>query len=578
MCGIVAALGEAAPRSALLADIGHRGPDHLGWIAHGPGFLGAARLRITDDFRGDMPLRSRSGLVSLVANGEIFNHRELFPCTGSDLRGLADLWEQRGVTCLADLRGPFALAVWDRRDQSLTIARDEYGVRPLHYALVPEGVLVASEFPAVANRLSRFTRDDLAWDHLLAFHFLPSGRTTRREVRSLEPGTWRRFSRRGGDLVETSGRFEFQAAKREALSTESLASAVGLQVASPLRSGIFLSGGLDSSGVLGLLHRAAGRPNYAIGGYFPDGPPQADERPYARAVARELGIELVEVAIDADAHWSNLHKLIAAHGGPEAGPGGPSAWCLAETAARLGVRVVFTGQGGDELFGGYERHRQIASRWSGQPLSPASGYESLLAGSSDPVSAALFRGREYWDLLEPERRAGVTRAATELSTFTNVEEVLEFEIRTLLPGLLAVDDRALGAFGIEGRVPLLDPGLARLARQIPFLVKSPARAPRELFRELLGPALPMVVRQRTDKMGFPVPLEAWLAGPWRGRLSDSRVESSLQDLGFNRAALRRKADQLSPRARWFLLAAAVAAQSSGANLETGKHRRVAHAE
>ncbi|MAG31564.1 MAG: hypothetical protein CL908_11820 [Deltaproteobacteria bacterium] len=568
MCGVAGTLRRPGAAEILVHALRHRGPDHVAVIEHGVVAVGAARLRVTGDARGDMPLRSRSGRTLVVVNGEVFNHQELYPeaSPASDLIGLPDLIESEGPAVLARIRGPFALIAIDVDAETMLVARDELGVRPLFVREENDGVLAGSEVRPLASVVPTPGRDETAWDFLLAFHFWPTDRTPVAGVRPVAPGTWRRYRMCDDGVEVETGAFAYRGGTDD-LAME-LDRAFRIQAPSRLKTGLTLSGGLDSSAVAALLAAHGCPPDVAATGFFPGADARFDERPHARAVAHELGIELIEVPITPDHYLEAWPCVLAALGGPLAGPGAPSQWLLSRALSAAGVGVVFSGQGGDELFGGYERHRRLLQRDLGLPPTPAPGYESLLPDDvADPGAALLFRGESLLPWLEPGRRAGVlaARGALPHPGRPLADRLLDFEVRTLLPGLLAVDDRTIAAFGMEGRVPLLDPVVARLARAVPLAEKSPTDAPRRLFRALVGDRLPRAAASRTDKMGFPVPLDAWLRGPWRELLHDHPALETLPDLGFKasvRDALRSGA--LSGRSAWFVLSVAFALADASA--------------
>jgi len=326
---------------------------------------------------------------------------------------------------------------------------------------------------------------------------------------------------------------------------------------------VFLSGGIDSSAVAGLLAEVGHPPDLAITGWFPDGDHAHDERPHARAVAAELGLPLLEVPIRAQDALEALPALVRALGGPLAGPGGLAQLHLARIAAQENVRVVYTGEGGDEMFGGYERHRLLQQIDGGSVADPIPGYLPLarkMAAAQDPFAAAVFRGGELRALLHPERArlmAEAAFAALPPAGRSRPDAALEFEQERFLPGLLAVDDATLSAFGIEGRVPLLDPVVASLAAAVPLAEKSPPAAPRRLLRSALGTALPLAAARRKDKMGFPMPLQTWFSTPpWREYALDRIKAGSLDRFGFDGRKVRDAFEglHLSARTCWFLLA------------------------
>ena len=206
MCGIAGSLGRPDAVPALVHGLRHRGPDHAGWQTEAGLAVGASRLRVTGDARGDMPLSSTSGNVVVAFNGEIFNHVDLFGGDhGSDVVGLPDLIEREGPAALSKIRGPFALVAFDRRDGSLLVARDEYGVRPLFVHEHGGSVVAASEVTALVDQVGPLPRDEIAWDHMLAFQFWPRDRTPWKDVAPVVPGRWYRYVEVGGACVREEG-------------------------------------------------------------------------------------------------------------------------------------------------------------------------------------------------------------------------------------------------------------------------------------------------------------------------------------------------------------------------------------
>ena len=562
MCGITGELGGSDRAKRALATLHHRGPDRAHFLRGDRWGVGAARLRIVGSHLGDQPLTSSSGNITLAFNGEVFNWEEAH--TGiagvSDVANLPNLLEVHGVDILPKLRGPFAMVAYDQRDHSLFMARDELGVRPLFVRLDKEGLLVASEPPALLEGAKRWSERGLA--HLLAMQFWHPEQTPWEGIEALRPGTWRRYRIMDERVRMERGAFTYQSNQESA--QQALASAFVLQARTERKTGITLSGGLDSSAVAGALTAVGHTPDVGVVGYFPDAPREFDERPHARAVARELGIPLREVPITSTNYLSAQEKLLKRLGAPCAGPGGPSQWILAEALASEGVGVVFSGQGGDELFGGYERTRLFQQWDQGLPLDPSPGYGPLASRiKGDPARDILFRGCSLMPHLRGSLRDQLLDAARSIPGPDRplADVAARFEAQVFLPGLLLIEDLCVSAFGMEGRVPLLDPALAQHALGVPMAEKSPPQGTRQWFRGLMGDWLPTAASARTDKMGFPVPLHQFLpeltppanAHPWwvLGQLGFGR---GIGDAFFS--------PSISDREKWFLQALARCAGES----------------
>jgi asparagine synthase (glutamine-hydrolysing) len=248
MCGIAAAIGPSDRLPEVVRALRHRGPDQAGVTAWGRFALGAARPRITGDSRADQPLDPGTGVV-VVANGEVFNHAELRGPGGDpgegDLAPLARLLDTAFPDAVTRIRGPFALAALDRRTRMLMLARDEHGVRPLHVAAVPGGMLAASEiWPLVACLDGEPRLDGRALAHLLAFQFLPPGRTAFRDIASVRPGEVLVFDEAGRPVVQKRVCYAAPGAAPGDLG-RALREAAILQGARSHRAAVFLSGGVD---------------------------------------------------------------------------------------------------------------------------------------------------------------------------------------------------------------------------------------------------------------------------------------------------------------------------------------------
>jgi asparagine synthase (glutamine-hydrolysing) len=536
MCGIAGYI-SIDPSSDIDLDfmvdrLRHRGPDEKGHVCIDGLGLGAARLTIVGGDSGKQPALRLGHDDRLVLNGEIYNWSELGGADDtSDSHVALDVLRTSGVAGLAEFRGGFALAYLDPSSESILLARDQFGQKPLYYREVEEGVLFASE-PYVLFRTGEspvIDEDVLA--SLLRFQFLPPGVSLFAGVRSLPPGAWLEFKRdsKTGGISKQTGQIPWPSKgteKTASLFSQSCARQKELNQSSCL----MLSGGLDSTAVLGGLAAAGQVPDAAFVGYFPDGPETWDERPYAREAAEVHGVKLTEVAITPELFAEAMMEACCALGEPIAGPGATSQFILCREAAAK-HKLVYGGQGGDELFGGYARLRilQILTDFWGDDHDPA--YDSLYQRMSEeaercpmdslaPYRAAVDRGQALLEFATPRTGRLLTQAASIESclvgdTFDSVlSAALEFEWRVLLPGLLQVDDRCCSAFGMEGRSPFLDQDLASHLLAMPLPLKSPPTRPRKLFLEELSSLLPASIAARTDKLGFPHPLLTW----WRGSL------------------------------------------------------------
>ncbi len=539
MCGIAGFIdpgqGSELDLDAMIRALGHRGPDARETLAVGRVGLAAARLELVGASAGAQPRRSDRGSL-FAMNGEIYNWRDLGEeesSADSDTAALHDLLDREGLEILHQVRGGYALAWAPGRDR-LVLARDPFGQRPLYWARVGEALVFGSEIRALIAAGLRPALDEDALATLLRFQFLPPGRSLFAGVRSLCPGEIL-------DLRLKAGRISF---RRQQVELEDLAYGLGeeelaetlrdaawLQRAGSARAGILLSGGLDSSATLALLAREGGVPDRAYVGWFPEGPERFDERPFARIAAAAARVPLEEVAIDARSFAAAMPRSLAALEEPLAGPGAVSQFILCERAAS-DVRVLFAGQGGDELFGGYERLRILARLEASGEAEADDSYRPLLermrAAHAAAPEDALAAYRAAVDRGAALEACGNDRARDLLKRAPRIEALVPdatgpatsiaaaFEWRVLLPGLLQVDDRCGAAFGLEGRSIFLDQALAAELLTMPPRRKCSADDPRALFRRLLDGLLPAEIVGRREKLGFPVPLRSW----WRGPLRD----------------------------------------------------------
>ncbi len=561
MCGIAGiyrygegvAPGEGEVIPALLA-MAHRGPDATGAGRFGRAVLGNCRLAIIDLEGGVQPMSAPGG-GALTFNGEIHDyreHRERLSAAGvvfrtaSDTEVLLALLDREGIDALARVHGIFAFAHIAAHSGALTLARDPFGAKPLLYAVDPARgeIRFASELAgllALCGDAPRIDRCALA--ERVAFQFPQGDRTLIEGVRMIPPGHALTVGADG--VVSIRPYLEVSFAPEEGRSAEEWAEELQDELRRAVREalradvpvGLTLSGGIDSTLVAALAAEEAGPGLPAFTGYFLEGPAY-DERQYARVAAREIGLDLIEVPITPDDLLRNIRRLAVALEGPMAGPGSLPQLV---TDARAGeqVTVILTGHGADETFGGYARHRLawLADRDALDPDALPDGLKAyrplalhLLAddgarGSEDRFFRLVHRGVDLDPIVGPEladalgrfdARAAFARAFAGVSR-DPFHRMVSYERRHLLPALLHVEDRVGMAHSIESRVPLLSPRIVSLAARIPPEIAFGGELKRILKRAARGVA-PDALIDRRDKMGFPVPLGLWAAGPLRDRL------------------------------------------------------------
>jgi asparagine synthase (glutamine-hydrolysing) len=583
ICGLLALNGEGPvdeqQLGAMSAALAHRGPDDAGALLDGPAGLAIRRLAIIDPAGGHQPIGNEDGSVHVVLNGEIYNYAELRDrlvarghrfTTRSDTEVLVHLYEERGDDFVADLRGMFAVAVWDARRRRLLLVRDRFGIKPLVYAEVGGQLAFASETKALLalGGLSRAVDPD-AFEQYLTLNAVMAPRTMLAAVRKLPaghrliatPGRPVRVQRWARDLpaaehdVRRAPRAELAAEVRERLRD-----AVRAHLVADVPVGVLLSGGVDSGLICALAAQEAGPglATFTIG--FEER--SFDESARARAVARRYGTDHHEVSCragDAD----HLAELAWTFDEPRGDSTALPYW-LAARAASGHRKVVLSGEGGDELFAGYQTY--AAARLGAGGAGAAARLAPLAAAlpsSSRRLSldfrlrrlargaglGALERHHAFKEILSGPQRAALVAGdrrgtADPLATHRArwiesagapaVARLQDVDLGTFLADdLLLQTDRAGMAHGLEIRVPFLDPVVAELALALPTAAKLRGLQTKAILREAAAPLLPAAV-VRGPKRGFVAPAAAWLRGPLLPLARDVLSEATLRRQGFLR--------------------------------------------
>jgi asparagine synthase (glutamine-hydrolysing) len=535
------------------ATLVHRGPDSDGHLVDGPVGLAARRLSIIDLETGDQPIANEDGTVHVVQNGEIYNYRELRTglehaghrfATQSDTEVLVHLYEEHGDGFAEWLRGMFAVAVWDARQQRLVLARDPFGIKPLYYLLNANGLAFASELRA----LPRGEIDLDALEAFLAFNSIPGPYSIFRDVKKLLPGhllVWEggeaRVSRfaRPAPAPASEVRREAEDELAEELRAR-LRDSVRAHLIADVPVGVLLSGGVDSSTLAALAAQESSEPVHTFSIGFEER--SFDELDDARAVAQLYGTRHEELVLRPDAALL-LPALADAFDEPFADSSALPTYLVSELAARH-VKVALSGEGGDELYGGYYTYAADLLALRVGRLAPlARPLVERLPSSSRRASfdykakrfvraadlPPLERHHAWKEIFSPEARAellgsdplGVSRLdPVDLlrSRFAETEgaELLarlqDVDLGTyLVDDLLVKTDRASMAHSLEARVPYLDPLVAGLAQALPTRLKVSGLRKKRLLRKAAAPLLPRrIVYGR--KRGFSIPAAAWLRG------------------------------------------------------------------
>ena len=517
MCGIGGVMtltGEPPPAAALQAmqaRLGHRGPDGTGHYRAGDLGMVQTRLAIIDLATGDQPLYEPGG-AALIANAEIYNYielRRMFDgvrfATASDCELPLHLYRRHGLDFARHLRGMYAIALADPAAGRLVLARDPFGIKPLYYAETAQGFAFASEPTAliasglVVAELARQARNEL-----LQLQFTTGRDTIFAGIRRVLPGETvvvakgRIVERRRIEALPAGAtREQDEAAALEALDRV-LADSVMVHQRSDVPYGMFLSGGIDSSAVLAMMARLNERPVKAFTvGFSRSG--AADERAAAGAVARALGAEHVAIEFREADFWRLLPEIAGAMDDPAADYAILPTYKLAAAAREAGLKVILSGEGGDELFAGYGRYRSVMRPWwaGGRLLRARGNLDKLgvlrgeLAGWRDGVAAAELQA------------AKPGRSRLQVAQATDCADWLPNDLLTKL-------DRCLMAHGVEGRVPFLDARAAEFAFALPDDLKLRHGLGKWLLRRWVATHVPAAAAF-AKKRGFTVPVGQWIA-------------------------------------------------------------------
>jgi asparagine synthase (glutamine-hydrolysing) len=592
MCGITGFFGEHPRLSSEVLErmnrtLERRGPDDSGSLCQAGVGLAMRRLSIIDLGGGHQPISNEDGTVQVVFNGEIYNYRELRDelqrrghrlATHSDTEVIVHLYEDLGARCVERLRGMFAFAIWDARDESLLLARDRVGIKPLYVHAGPEGLSFASEVKALLE-LPWIERalHPAALHRFLTNYYVPGDETVFRGILKLLPG--HTLTLKNGQMTRTQywdlafpaepRDISLDDAKKEIL--DRLHEAVRLHMISDVPVGFLLSGGVDSTAMLALAKSETDKEisTFTVG--F-DGAGFADERPFAKLAADRFGTKHFDTTLSSGEFRDTLPAYIRHMEEPVCEPPAIALYQVSRLA-RQHVKVLISGEGGDEAFAGYPEYRSYsllerARRRGGASATAAAARLATVLGvkraarfgplSSLPLEQyyfsrsatpfAPFNARraelctpEFLEAAGKERLGAITEACFDRARgWDDLSRMLYVDTKTWLPDdLLIKADKITMAHSIELRVPLLDHEVMEFAASLPSRLKVKGLQTKVALKAALEGLVPQPILERR-KAGFPVPYAAWLRNDLREFVSDTLLsERALQRGLFRREEIER---------------------------------------
>jgi len=591
MCGICGKLNFDESKRIVpevlksMADaIKHRGPDDEGYYYCGPLGLGFRRLAIIDLHTGHQPISNETGTTWIVFNGEIYNYRELRNeligrghrfNTNTDTEVIVHLYEEYGDTCAKHLRGMFAFAIWDELSRKLLLCRDRVGIKPLYYLHTSSGIVFGSEIKAILADPEVITaiQPEIV-DRFLAVRYLPGEDTMFEGVKKLQPGTYMSIqhgitvTKQYWDLHFSCEPRSMQSAQDELLSL--LEESVDLHMISDVPVGVLLSGGLDSTALLGLAaNKSRHKLNtFTIGfGYAAF----EDERPYARQAAERYGTDHHEMTIGAKEFADFLPTYVRHMEEPVCEPPAVALYYVTKLAKNF-VKVLISGEGGDEAFAGYPNYRSIV--WLERIKRLGVSFQQVLGSASEVFTklssdhrlsrcAAYFRysfddyyysrtydpcgifnsvadefySNEFRGTVNRRRSLDPARRYLLASRGANVlNRMLYVDTKTWLPDdLLIKADKMSMANSVELRVPLLDHRLLEFAARLPTACKVHGFQTKHIVKRALKQRIPREILGRR-KAGFPIPYDSWLRIELRDWLNEILLDRTTIARGYFRKA------------------------------------------
>ncbi|HVN94219.1 MAG TPA: asparagine synthase (glutamine-hydrolyzing) [Terracidiphilus sp.] len=589
MCGICGKFNfdrESAVSPTLvrsMADqIAHRGPDDEGYFVTGAIGLGFRRLSIIDLNTGHQPLSNEDDTVWIVFNGEIYNYRELrldletkghvFK-TQTDTEVIVHLYEEFGTDCVSKLRGMFAFAIWDGRRKSLFLARDRVGIKPLYYWLSKSSLVFGSEIKAIlADPEVQPEVVPKMIDRFLTFYYVPGEETLLRDICKLAPGSWMLVAD-GKVTIRQYWNLQFSPVPRNLHDTTAeltalLDECVRMHMIADVPVGFLLSGGVDSTAMLGM---AVGKTDHSLSSFTLGftAPGLADERPYARLAAERFGSQHHEMSISAQEFADFLPHFAWYMEEPVCEPQAVALYYVTKLAAQH-VKVLISGEGGDEAFAGYPIYRNLL--WLERAKKVIHPVAAMLSSAIARVNESWpsHRLEKYGPLLtvpldqyyysrtsSPSRYFNacahelytaefiasvdkafstepITRYMRDGAASGTVNQMLYADTKTSLPDdLLLKADKMTMANSVELRVPFLDHKFLEFAAALPQDMKVRGFATKFVAKEALRNKVPSEILSR-KKVGFPVPYDAWMRHELKDWVRDILLDRTTLNRGYFR--------------------------------------------
>jgi len=588
MCGIVGGFGsvEQWPIEEMMGAIAHRGPDHQASFVEANVFLGHTRLSIQDlSESGNQPMFSEDGRLVIIFNGEIYNHFELrgelnarqYRST-SDTETLLAVYQQWGIDCLAKLNGIFAFALYDRQEQTLLLARDRFGVKPLYFSSLKNSVSFSSELKALLPVIADRSIDVTALDNYLTFLWSPGVRTPFLSVNKLEPGSSIKFHFVGEELklkkkefyqVPFIGKYSDSSEKELIdLCEQKILQAVERQLLSDVPVGFFLSGGLDSSLLVAMAKRL--HPQKKIDCFTIDAGAEirdegfTSDLDYAKKVADYLKVDLHVVKADIDI-LRDFDKMIWHLDEPQADAAPLNVSNICQQARSMGFKVLIGGTAGDDIFSGYRRHQaleiekylKLLPRWVSEgllklPLNRKNPLfrrvTKVLKESTQTTEQRLANyyrwlpketveqlfNKQYQPIVKQHDPTDylISRLADIPNETSWLNRMLYWEMTSfLVDHNLNYTDKMAMAHGVEVRVPFLDNELVEFACTIPPSLKMKGQETKYILKKVAERYLPSEVIYR-PKTGFGAPVRKWITSDMKPLIAERLSSERINEVGI----------------------------------------------